>query len=125
MDLTVEQFDNNRILARCAGELSWAERETLAEQVAEHFAPSPPPAVVLDLRGVTHANSAGVGALFQLVQRIHAADGRLVLTNLSPVLQRLFVTVGLDRVAPIEATPQKAWDRLAREGTVDQSTEDR
>ena len=39
--------------------------------------------VVLDLKGVTHIDSAGVGTLVLCTEKFRAADGRLVLVDLS------------------------------------------
>ena len=64
------------------------------------------------VKQVEFVNSAGLGALFQLVQRLRQRGGMLALANVPPNLVRLFRAVGLARVARISDSVESALDLL-------------
>ncbi len=87
----------------CQGGLSWEDRELLANHVAQYLQQCPTvTGLVIDLAGVEFVNSAGLGALFQLQQRLRARGGRMVFANVPPILLRVFRAVGLDRIAGVQ-----------------------
>lgn len=100
------------IVLSCAGGLSWEDREALAGEVDRHLECRPAlDHVLLDLAAVTFVNSAGLGALFQVVQRVRERGARVSLANVSPTLTRMFNAVGLDRLAavrPVAGPPPPA-----------------
>lgn len=86
----------------CTGGLSWEDRDVLAGQVEQHLREKPEVRhVVLDLNAVPFVNSAGLGALFQLLSRVRQRGGRLAFANVSPVVARMFDAVGLNRLASV------------------------
>lgn len=96
----VREVSPGCLLLTCQGTLSWEDRELLGASIEPFLQQSAVlKGVVLDLAGVTHANSAGLGALFQLVQRLHGRAARLAFAQVPPMLVRLFRAVGLDRLA--------------------------
>ncbi|MCH8806744.1 MAG: STAS domain-containing protein [Planctomycetes bacterium] len=102
-----------RLVLTATGGLSWEDRELLAASVEEHFAGRDSiQGVVMDLARVEFVNSAGLGALFQLVQRLRQRGGTLALANVPPTLVRLFRAVGLARVARIGDSVESALDLL-------------
>jgi len=102
MNFELRQAKPNCVVLRCRGVLSWEDRVALADGVEQHLdGQAGVLGVVLDLGEVTFINSAGLGALFQLAQRLRARQTRLAFANVSPMLKRLFQTVGLDHFARI------------------------
>ncbi|MGE0479456.1 MAG: STAS domain-containing protein [Phycisphaerae bacterium] len=102
MKFEIQEIRPGCVVLRCSGGLSWEDRAHLAERVDRHFAPLAVVAgAVLDLSAVEFVNSAGVGALFQLAQRLRVKGGRLLLAHAPPRLVRLFRLAGLNRVAPL------------------------
>jgi anti-anti-sigma factor len=105
------------LLLTCAGGLSWEDRDVLANEVEHYLQPRPAlTGVVLDLAAVQFVNSAGLGALFQLIRRVRERHGRLVFANVPPTLLRMFAAVGIDRMAGI-GTDVKAALALLAEST--------
>lgn len=105
------------LLLRCTGGLSWEDRNLLAECVErrltneEHCA-----GVIVDMASVEFINSAGLGALFQLAQRLRSQNRRLVLTRAQPAFSRLFQLSGLTRLARVADSIDQATQVLAQAG---------
>lgn len=110
----VRESGTGCLVLTCNGGLSWEDRELLAtsvEQCLNHHQRFV--GVVLDMAAVTFVNSAGLGALFQLLQRVRGRGGRIIFANLPPALARLFRTVGLDRLAETTDGVNSALELLA------------
>jgi anti-anti-sigma factor len=102
MTFEVQDAGADCLVLTCRGEISWEDREGLVTSVEQHLHEAKgTPRVIMDLRDVRYINSAGLGALFQLVQRLRGRGGSLGLAQASTSVQRLFHTVGLDRLATI------------------------
>ncbi len=102
-------------LMRCNGGLSWEDRDTLAASVEDHTAEvSDFRALVVDFARTQYVNSAGLGALFQLVRRLRPREARLAFASVPPTLGRLFQTVGLDRVTEFFESTESALASLQR-----------
>lgn len=102
MNFEVADSSEGCLVLTCHGEASWEDREVLAAGVERHLETNPSlRGVVLDLHEVGFVNSAGLGAIFQLVQRLRGRGGQLVLARVQPPVERIFSAVGLDRVAVI------------------------
>jgi anti-anti-sigma factor len=88
------------VVLMCRGGLSWEDRELLAASVEEYLVGrNPLRGLVLDLAAVDFVNSAGLGALFQLVQRLKTGGGQLAFASVPPAIDRLLTTVGMHRLA--------------------------
>lgn len=61
----------------------------------------PTATVTIDLSEVGFVDSAGVGCLFKLCQRVTDADGVLVATGASPPIRSLMASTGLNRIIAI------------------------
>jgi anti-anti-sigma factor len=104
-------------VVRCHGGLSWDDREMLAASVADHLADSSSiRGVVLDFNATEYVNSAGLGALFQLVRWLRVREARLTFANVPPLLARLFRTVGLDSVGGLHDDVNSALAALRQSG---------
>ncbi len=88
------------LVLKCRGGLSWEDRDLLAGSVEQHLSGRQGlRGLVLEMSGVEFVNSAGLGALFQLVQRLRSRGGRLAFANTPAPIRRLFTAVGMDRLA--------------------------
>ncbi len=106
--------DATRVVFTCTGGLSWEHRDTLPDEIERHMAQNPEfTGVVLDLSAVSFVNSAGLGALFQLVARLRARQRRLVFASVPPLVARMFFAVGMDRLAGIAGDVPAALGQLA------------
>lgn len=68
--------------------------------------------VVLDFSGVPFIDSAGLGCLIAGARRVHAANGDIVLSSARRAVNRLLLTVGMDRVMPMTDTLDEALTLL-------------
>ena len=57
--------------------------------------------VVLDFGDVSFIDSAGLACLITGVRRLYAANASVVVSSAHGVVQRLFATIGIDRVIPL------------------------
>lgn len=97
----VQDHGDGCFVLRCNGGLSWEDREMLTASVEDHIAGAARVrGVVLDLSNVEYINSAGLGALFQLVRNLRERSARLAFSNVPHTIGRLFRIVGLDTVSP-------------------------
>jgi len=103
------------VVLTCQGGLSWEDRELLAATVEQCLAGrSTLRGLVLDMTGVEFVNSTGLGALFQLVQRLRSRGGQLAFAAVPPTIRRLFATVGMERLAKLADSVAEALDMLAQ-----------
>jgi anti-anti-sigma factor len=72
------------------------------------------PRIVLDLAQVTYVDSAGIGAIYGLVERV-SGDGELELTGVSSNLWRIFEVAGLTARHGVRILPQR--ERQAKESS--------
>ena len=115
MDLQLETGPDGRLVLTCAGEIGWDDRDTLTDKVRAVIDAGGQPRVLMDLAEVSYANSAGLGALFQLCKLVRERNGKLVLANTSPRLTELFRTVGLHQLAHLTETAAHADEILAQD----------
>jgi anti-anti-sigma factor len=103
------------LVLTCRGGLSWEEREHLAATVEQSLvARTALRGLVLDLGAVDFVNSAGLGALFQVAQRIRSRGGQLAFASVPPAIQRLLTTVGMSRLAVFGRDLTEALTLLAQ-----------
>ncbi|MBK9120693.1 MAG: STAS domain-containing protein [Phycisphaerales bacterium] len=92
----------------CRGELCWEDRATLVPEVERQLQERPTPAgIILDLGAVNFVSSAGVGALFLLIQTARARGLAVAFAQVPTRIVRIFEAVGLDRLALLRAN--RAW----------------
>ncbi len=111
------------LVLTCRGRLSWEDRELLAATVERRLVGRTAlTGLVVDLGGVEFLNSAGLGALLQLLQRVRGRQGRVVFANVPPLIHRVFLAVGLDRLAPFVDGVDDAVTRLSDPAAVETIT---
>lgn len=109
------EADPNALVLTCQGVLSWEDRDMLALEVQQVLQQRPDlHGLVADLAAVEFANSAGLGALFQLNRRLRDCGARLVFASVPPQLVRVFRAVGLDRLAQMQPDVNAALASLAQ-----------
>lgn len=75
-----------------------------AEELKSNFTQlqiAPAPYVVLDMRGVTHIGSSGIGKILLFYKNLAIKNSRLEVTGLSPMLYELFHELKLDSLFTI------------------------
>jgi len=80
-------------VVRCVGRLVIESGSTLRAEVQKLIRPSA--RLVLDLTGVTHCDSMGIGAVIGLYVSSKSAGCRLELINLGPNIRKLFSITNL------------------------------
>ena len=101
------------------------DRLTLAGEIDLHYAPVLRtllqdkvnvhcPALIVDLRGVSFIDSAGLAAIIEYFRDAAGHGGVLCLTGLSETIRTVFEIVRLDKVIPIFASPEEARDALQK-----------
>jgi anti-sigma B factor antagonist len=80
-------------------------REAVADQILAVIEESAEPHLTLDFEPVLFVSSAGLSALIQLQQHIHARGGTLRLCNLRPDVYQVFEATGLGQILDVHAGP--------------------
>jgi anti-anti-sigma factor len=114
MKLELREANPGFVVLSCCGGLSWEERELLVASVDDYLLERDDmQGMVVDMGAVEFVNSAGLGALFQLEQRVRNRGGQLAFANLPPTIHRLLVTVGMSRLAKLGQDVAHALSLLA------------
>ncbi|MFG0252121.1 MAG: STAS domain-containing protein [Phycisphaerales bacterium JB038] len=82
-------------------ELSGMTATRLVEELFEYVETQGCRHFVLDLQNVQYMDSACVGALVELLNRLQKRDGRIALVNAARSVEYLFKLTRLDRVFPM------------------------
>ena len=99
----------------CRGGLSWEEREYLVASVEQYLVGRDDlRGLVLDMAEVDFVNSAGLGALFQLAQRLRSRGGQLAFASVPPQIARLLATAGMTRLAKMGGDVPEALHLLTQ-----------
>ncbi len=91
VQLTEERYADVAVI-RPSGRLDQNSSQAFQARVLRLIAedPSPSPHMVMDMTGIEYVSSVGLRALMIVAKQCHAADGRLALTNLSPMVAEIF-----------------------------------
>jgi anti-anti-sigma factor len=109
----------------CRGGLSWEDRELLAASVEQYLVGREHlRGLVLDMSAVDFVNSAGLGALFQLVQRLRSCGAHLAFASVPPAINRLLTTVGMQRLAKFGRDVSEALKLIAQPPEQPEATAD-
>jgi anti-anti-sigma factor len=80
-----------------SGTLDFSRRNEFMGKLEQHKADRGSPFFDLDLSGVTHLDTAGLGLLLILLDRLKAADQDICLLNCSPVAKQYLSFANFDR----------------------------
>lgn len=68
--------------------------------------------LLLDMSKVTHLSSAALSVLLALRQHVEKAKGMLVISGLSPDLQKLFKLTSLHKIFTFAGSEQEALEKM-------------
>ena len=115
MDFELREASPGYVVLTCRGGLSWEDRELLVASVEQYLVGREKlRGLTLDMAGVEFVNSAGLGALFQLIRRVREQGGQIAFASIPPTIVRLFGTVGMERLARFADDVPDALALLAR-----------
>jgi anti-sigma B factor antagonist len=98
---TLEQVGQSFVVTITPTELSGTTATRLIEHLFTHMQTHGGRHFILDLQNVRYMDSACVGALVELLNRMQKRDGRIALTNAAQSVECLFKLTRLDRVFPL------------------------
>jgi anti-sigma B factor antagonist len=112
VSISLVEHDHDRIVATVAGEMDHstsaqfgaAAMELLTDDVSN---------VVLDMAEVAFCDSAGIGALVDILRRTRRRDGALVLAAATGNVTRALALAGLADLIPAYPTVADAVDAIA------------
>jgi len=84
------------------GEIDFASADAWRDIIARCLAEMRPPVLVLDLSGVSFADSAGVALLLFAKQRCNQAGAELELRNVASPVMRVLDMTGVRRILGLE-----------------------
>ncbi|MCK4873402.1 MAG: STAS domain-containing protein [Phycisphaerales bacterium] len=98
---TLDQVGQATVATVTSTELSGTMAMHLIEELFEHLQTSGSRHFVLDLQNVRYMDSACVGALVELLNKMQRLDGRIAIVNAAQSVEYLFKLTRLDRVFPL------------------------
>ena len=101
-----EETHGETFVVRCRGAFSLGSYSRL-DEIGKKVKAAKAKRVVLDLHGVQHMDSTGMGTLATIFKETRAAGRDLVLVP-SPEVRTILVTVNLDKVFPLAETVEAA-----------------
>jgi anti-sigma B factor antagonist len=90
------------------GDVDWTTSGELCTEVNELLTVDYPARLILDLKGVTHVDSSGVGALLEGLHNAKKKHVRLTLSGLNRSLLRLLERTQLNVLFDIRSTVEEA-----------------
>jgi len=107
--------ERDTVVAELRGEIDLSNAKTIAGEIGSAV-PNDAAGVVLDLADVTYLDSSGVHLIFDLNERLHGRQQRLVLTlPEGSRISRVLELVNVEAVVPIERTVDASIDRVHAE----------
>jgi len=98
-DVVVLQLTGRLTLGRDCKQLEWTTEKLVREQQKK---------VILDLTGVTHIDSTGIGIIMSSAAQVKNAGGELRLAGASGHVEQVLKMTSVDKVVPLHATPAAA-----------------
>lgn len=109
LEIEREVEDDGNALLRLVGELDLRSAPHLRAAIVEVLGDRPAvgePHLVVDLQGLSYADSAGLSMLVAAHKRLANDGGELLLRSPGPNVARLLEVSGLDTVLRIERSPE-------------------
>jgi len=98
-DVVVLELSGRLTIGRDCQHLEW----TTESLVREHNKK-----VILDLTGVTHIDSTGIGVIMSSAAQVKNAGGELRIAGASGHVEHVLKMTSVDKVVPLHATPAAA-----------------
>ncbi|MFS8523234.1 MAG: anti-sigma factor antagonist [Limnochordales bacterium] len=117
--LIATRRSQDSLIVRMTGELDLRTAELFRSEVRRAWeAPPRPRHLILDLRGLTFIDSAGVGAILARCRDVsHSTAGRVVAFGTRPHVHRTLAMAGAWRVMHVAATQREALAVAKGEGS--------
>ncbi|AGB40560.1 anti-anti-sigma factor [Halobacteroides halobius DSM 5150] len=68
--------------------------------------------IILDLGGVEFIDSSGLGAILSKYKKLDKMNGKLIVTNVTPQVKRIFEVSGILRIIDIYSSQKEALDNI-------------
>ena len=93
MEITVDK-DSNRIIFKLDGSLDIYTSLDLKIALEKHIL-GDVPVIVIDMEKLTYIDSSGIGILIKSLNFVQGRNGKLYVSNLKPVIEKVFKVSGL------------------------------
>lgn len=114
--LAVDARESGVVVATLTGEVDLSNAASIGRELAGEV-PNSAQAVVLDVSGLEHLDSAGVRMVFELARRLSARGQSLrVAMPEGTLVRRVLELTRLDAVAPLDPSVEAAVERAAEAG---------
>ena len=104
---------HNRVLiVTPSGELDHFQAERLRSQIDAAYDKSSCRHMIISMEGITFMDSSGIGLIIGRYKKAESSGGRLIVSNMSESVSRLFDLSGLAKIIQRADTVNKALDIL-------------
>ncbi len=107
MGVNTTQTDPNTWIVACSGKLDFQARHDFQNAVAQTESTSPRK-VILDLGGVTHVDSAGLGLLTLAHKKLSPQGIQIVIANAQNSARDVLLLTNMDKLFPLYASVAEA-----------------
>jgi len=108
MELSVTNEAEGHFTVFCPAKMEWDARTDLLAALESATAGREFRSAIIDFKNVTYINSAGLGAVFKLLEHARKAGAKVVLSRPNPTIARLLETVNLPALAAVAGSLQEA-----------------
>ncbi|MBV8052701.1 MAG: STAS domain-containing protein [Acidobacteriaceae bacterium] len=98
-DVVILELSGKLTLGRDCKQLEWTTENLVRENQKK---------VILDLRGVTHIDSTGIGIIMSSAAQVKGAGGELRLSGATGHVEEVLKITSVDKVVPLHATSAAA-----------------
>ena len=102
MDELFFEYEKNTLCARLSGEIDHHRAAILREEIDRELFSQQPPALILDLSGVSFMDSAGLGLVMGRYTKAAEIGCRFAVRGCSDRIKKIFALSGMDKVITIK-----------------------
>lgn len=95
MNYNISLHDKNIAIIRLYGELGHHETEKMRTQISTTILQGQVTTLIWNLKNLHFMDSSGIGLILGRMRELHSVNGRLVILNPSPTMQKIFQFSGL------------------------------
>ena len=100
MDLTINN-ENGAAVARLRGEIDHHTAKKLRTELDKHIINFRPPALAMDMSGITFMDSSGIGLILGRSKLLKECGGSLEIRGAQPYIRRVLKLSGIGRIVRI------------------------